>query len=253
MSRKRSRAATPRRKRTKRKKNAQKVTLPRFAVSPYRSAGTSNALPIRGSPTAARGPLANTVKVTMVYSKRIQLFNSVDSDADSHVFSCNGLFAPDVTGAPTHKPMGFDQLIGSNALYQEYLVIGMKATFMYHNSNTSFGAMVSMRITESEITETEPSTILENKYVKAAPLAVEGGNAVGSLDIEANPNSFMGVPNPMSHQPSIGTDVANPTSECFLHLSAWPVVTGTGRTNIHGHIRIEYTVILKDPVDMIAS
>lgn len=226
----------------------KKERVPRLAVSVYNRALTNNAIPVNGSTAStALGPLPRTTKVDMIYSQFFTLSTSLGI-TQTHVFSINGLFDADITSGG-HQPLGFDQLIGASGLYDDYLVIYTKATVLITNHSGSESARISLRISNGSSTASDPNRILENRYVKvctAGPRA-SGSNAK-SLDIEVNPNKFLGSPNPMSDPTLVGTASTNPGQEGFLHVTAWPSIQGLAQSmDLYCQIRLEYTTILKNP------
>lgn len=70
------------------------------------------------------------LKNTLKYAST-QTF-SMGAGFGSYLFSTNGLFDPDQTGAGTHQPLYFDQL---TAIYDHYRVVKSKCTFKFKNSN----------------------------------------------------------------------------------------------------------------------
>lgn len=69
-------------------------------------------------------PFPPTYLARLTYVARFKVTPTVADTLTYHLFSCNGMFDPDITGSG-HQPLGFDQLM---ALYNNYEVLGSKIT-----------------------------------------------------------------------------------------------------------------------------
>lgn len=67
-------------------------------------------------------PFPSTYVAKLTYVARFKITPVVADTLTYHLFSCNGMYDPDITGTG-HQPLGFDQLM---ALYNHYEVLGSK-------------------------------------------------------------------------------------------------------------------------------
>lgn len=192
----------------------------------------------------AKPPVGNRFKA---------LFRYVDTDLTmnpaaaglltTHVFSCNGLFDPDITGTG-HQPMPFDDLMG---LYDHYTVIGTRIRVDFHNTDTTNPVCVGVFIRDSSSSPSDPRNVLENGNTKWKLLAPKGsGKDTGSLTLSLNPNKFLGRGNPLSEDNLRGSSSANPDEGCFYHIFCCTPDAGDGGA-VDFVVTIEYTAILTEP------
>lgn len=236
MARKRSRPKTARKATSKRRKL--------FIERPFSQVNTSNQIATSSKrASSARGPLSIKQRATFVYADKITL-NAGAGSVASHVFTCNGLYDPDITSTG-HQPRGFDNLM---ALYDHYVVIGARMTVLYSNKGTTLPYIVTLRALDTATATTTTINVMENRYVKAAVSdVITGGNPSGSLDLSINPNKFLGRSYPLSDPDLKGAIASNPSEQAYFHIS----VFGTGAVDdpaaIDCYVRIEYDTILIEP------
>ena len=165
MPRKRARPKTLVKRHVKRRKS----TIPRTV---YAAASTKNMIPTQGkSSSSSRGPLAVQQKAVFNYCEPGQVLNpGLGGSLASKVFTCNGLYDPDVSGTG-HQPRGFDQMM---ALYDHYVVTKCKMTVMYWNSDETNGQMIHLCVRDLAAPTTTTQNILEKRYVKSAMIGPTG-------------------------------------------------------------------------------
>lgn len=142
------------------------------------------------------GPLGVKLKTKFIYSDRFVLNPPGVGIADTVVFSANGLFDPNITGAG-HQPRGFDQLIG--VLYDHAVVIASKITVYATNTDTADSSILAITLRDTTTSTTVVENIQENRYVKNTILApLNSGVNSRTLTMACNPNDFLGVSKPLS-------------------------------------------------------
>lgn len=236
MARKRSRPRTARKATSKRRKSR--------IERPFSSVSTSNQIAtLSKRPSTARGPLSVKQRATFVYAERFSRTAGAVNPAN-YVFSCNGLYDPNITGIG-HQPRGFDQLM---ALYDHYVVIGARISVMYVNRDGSNPQLCTVRVLDTPTPTTTIENLMENRYLKGAIAGVaNNGSACGSLDLAVNPNEFLGRSKPLADPDVKGNTSANPTEQCYFHIStcATDLVSTVGVVDMV--VRIEYDTILIEP------
>lgn len=163
-------------------------------------------------PSIGRGPLLRQQRVKFRYEAQVGINPGAGTTA-VHIFSCNGLFDPDITGTG-HQPRGFDELM---ALYDHAVVIGAKITVDWMvDSSETVPSVCGIAIRDFTTTDDY------NGYV-------EGGNAVwGTLSdnnfypvrqvLQVNPNKFLGRSKPLSDPNLKNSASGNPTEQAYFHL-----------------------------------
>lgn len=195
------------------------------------------------NPAYNMGPLSVKLRTKMLYVDQVQLDPGIGGIPGNYVWSCNGLFDPNITGGG-HQPRGFDQLM---ELYDHYVVIGMKAEIVLANTDTTEAQHVCAYIKDDATPLATSTDILENRYIKWKMLAPEGSGAnTAKMTIQVNPNKFLGRSRPLSDPELKGSVVANPAEQCFLILQSFPQ-TNTNLAPMMCTVRITYTAILIEP------
>lgn len=209
-----------------------------------------NQLPSNTSISNRKGPLKTTQRATLIYQQAITLTIAGVSTAAVSTFAMNGCTDPFTSGTGT-KPRGFDQLM---SLYDHYVVIGTRCTVFYDNQDgTNFGYLV-LSVKDDATTSTSPNSYMEERNVSCTVIGPRAsGTNCGSLDIQVNPNKFLGRASPMSDPQLKGTAVSNPQELAHLHIAAFGDGIATQPANINCRVRIEYEVVFIEPKQPPAS
>lgn len=199
--------------------------------------------------------------VRLRYCQSIQLAPSATSNAYI-IYSANSIFSPNVgasagvSQSTIHQPLGRDQWA---AIYNHYIVLGSKITFMCTPTNStapaSAGGIVSLLLTDTASAITTPTTVLESgraSYLQITP------NSTGDSTILRKTYStakFFKVSNPEDSIDNYGAAVgANPDEQAYFigqffcndlssSTSAGPLIWVT----------IDYFCLLTGPQDLTQS
>ena len=190
-----------------------------------------------------RGPLSTKLRAQLNYSDYFNLDVSAGGATAEYVFSGNGLFDPNITGTG-HQPRGFDQLM---ALYDHYVVIGVKLYLTSLNGDTTNGNIVGAYVADSSAPAGDVFYPLEARMVSYGVVAAEAGSSSTTVSLQFNPNTFLGRASPLSDPFIKGSTTANPTEQCYIHCFAIPGPGGTDTQVVYNHIRIEYDVMFIEP------
>lgn len=192
----------------------------------------------------AKGPLAQTQIATLNYADEFQLNPGIAGIPNTYVFSCNGLYDPNITGIG-HQPRGFDQMM---TLYDHYVVIGFKAFISLHNQDGVYANQVVTHIQDDVTTTTDYQDLMERRFIKTKILSpTTGGNDSATMTMSVNPNKWLGRSKPLSDPQLKGSIATNPTEQCYLHLSAFPADNTSDSQAVRGTIRIQYRVMFIEP------
>lgn len=198
--------------------------------------------------TPTNSPLARTLKANFKFSENRNLVSAGAVPA-SYVYSLNGLYDPNITGAGA-QPRGFDELM---QLYDHYCVIAVRIRIDWSNNLTGNPTHVIAAIRDGSTTSSTLTDYVETGNTKYMTLGTEGGgNNVKSMYINLNPNKFLGRSKPLADPNLKGTVSANPNEQAYLILAAVNTDEFTN-TNTQALITIEYTAILFEPKVLSAS
>lgn len=223
----------------------------RFRTSVSKTPGRSRAIatqttfPMYQNVTyVKKGPLPLTLKTTMVYHETFDLNPGAAGTNAVYIFSANGLYDPNIT-AIGHQPRGFDQLM---ALYDHFVVIGVKATLTTHNLDASKAQIVGMAIVDNS-TSLGSANIqyMELRTSKSRLVGPYGDQSTTSVAIACDPNKFLGRSKPLSDPELKGSASANPTEQAYIHCFGFPQDASTDTGAMNCRITLEYTAVLIEP------
>lgn len=186
-----------------------------------------------------KGPLPVTLRTKLRYAEQLSLQNGV-GQAATHVFSCNGLYDPDITGVG-HQPRGFDQIM---PLYNHYTVIGAKITVQFANHSVSTTpALVNICCLDNNVTTLVTNEYLENQRNVSKPLAI---NDSCTVSYKVSPAKFIGRSKIMADSQMKGDVGANPVEGCFFHVWACSAY-GASAIDIDANVVIDYIAVFTEP------
>ena len=191
-------------------------------------------------PRVYQTPFPSTTKTIMRYNDTLS-FQNIAGTPDIQIYRANGLFDPAVS-LGGHQPRFFDQLM---ALYDHFVVIGVRAKFELANKAGNDSLLMGMTVQDASTTRTM-NDYLESR--NSVHKQIEGGgNGKGTLAMNVNPNKFLGRSHPLSDPQLKGSASSDPTEQAYIHL--W-VIDPSGLAmpnNVTGIINLEYTAILIEP------
>ncbi len=158
-----------------------------------------------------------------------------------HVFTMNGLFDPDVTGAGA-QPLGFDQWM---AFYAKYRVISSSITVRANNLRTVEPVMLNLVPSRDSALLTDVSEIAEQPYsTKKIMSPRAGGNDTVRLNNHLSIAKFAGIRSVNYDTQYSGNSSTNPDRPFFWQVY-FTVVDGVGlEINATFQTEIVYTVEL---------
>jgi len=190
-------------------------------------------LPLFGLRTRRKLPYYEAISVTGPANS---------SQCGNYIFSANGLFDPNVTGAG-HQPMGFDQMM---IFYNHYTVIGARATFVVQAQNT-IATYVALMVSGSTTVSTDYQVNIENGqmvYTILEAQAIQGG--VARLTTSVKTADFQGIDDVMDDPDMRGDNASNPSEQQYFIFTLWnPASAVAASCILNAHI--EYDVIFHEP------
>jgi len=202
--------------------------------------GRSALYPLRGLSFKSMFPLAKSLRTQVRYAQRgLSVNGPAGGLATAHVYSVNGLYDPDITGAG-HQPIGFDQLM---ALYDHYTVHGAKITIDSTNDDNTNPYLIGIAVRDDATVETDPSALVENGNIDYRLLTPSGtGSSMKTrITMYCDVAKFLGRKSVLSDPDCKGTSAANPTEGVFFHIVAWTLGAIDGG-NVTSQVTIDYDV-----------
>lgn len=227
----------------KSKRQARKSQIPR---QPVRMSGSS----VTNTVESFLPVFPNTTVRKLRYNNT-NVLAPASGVLDTHVFSLNGLYDPDITGAG-HQPMGFDEMM---YFYEHYHVIHTTVHVTFMNAQPLYRGYVGLKVT--------PDVTPPAQYEQY----VEEGRAVSDV-ISGDSSSFNGtkvlttsvnVPaiNGLTRGNFLASDVyrggitSNPAEQTYLQVGAWsPALQNLA---VEFSIILEYTVAFTEPRNLTSS
>lgn len=191
----------------------------------------------------SKTPLLTSQIATLRYSTVFNLNPVTGGIVVGHVFSANGLFDPDITGAG-HQPRGFDQLM---QLFDHYTVLGSKITcdFMW-GSDTSAKEPIMIGINVNDdvgIENTNNYDYLEDGYTQYSMLGLTRTEPI-RISNQVNPLRFLGKT--AADAECKGAAASNPTEQVLFHVFAAPM-SSSDIEPVFVNVVLEYNVKLTEP------
>lgn len=188
--------------------------------------------------------LALKHKSFLLYSDN-RLITPSGANATAYVYSANGLFDPDVTGAG-HQPMGFDQLM---ALYEHYTTLQGKITVSFVNESAAETGYCGIGLFLDASVETVPSKLIENGLLNHGYIAPRNGDSKSQLTLSvpfniAKVNGKTG--SIVGDDLYRGDTASNPTEQTYLHVFAYNLGTINAMA-VRINVLIEYEAIFTEP------
>lgn len=189
-------------------------------------------------PKQIRGGMPTKLKTKLIYGQRHAVTGAI---LPEYVFSGNGLYDPDNTGAG-HQPRGFDQLM---ALYDHFYVTASKITVWFHSLETVSGdeMMVFVLPSDANTVAAANTDVLEHDNVKLALIGLENTGALrAKLEHQCTTKSQIST---LDYSIIRGTASANPTESWYWHIGA--IGNGSSTLNMVAYVRIEYDSVFSEP------
>jgi len=163
-----------------------------------------------------------------------------------HVFSANGVYDPNITGAG-HQPRGFDQLM---SMFNHYTAVRgtIHVTFINYAGVAEAGN-VGICLRDVSTAASLVNTYLEDRHVTTALLKpVTGGNYPDpiTLSYSFDAKKFLGRKDPMSDPDLKGSVTTNPAEAAYYHVFYKPTLSLAA--SIQAQVTLFFDCFLAEPV-----
>lgn len=199
------------------------------------------------------GTLGKKLLQRFKYATKISIDPGTGTPA-GHVFSANGLYDPDITGAG-HQPMGFDQLVG--VFYQHYTVLSslIKVTFFATTGAIAAGSgLVTVEPNSSVSLDTDIYDIIERGKATTRPYnnSSAGAKSVNTITKKCDIGKFLSQ-DVMQEDANAGNASGNPSEQVYWHINAQGITNSTNAEPVNMLVEIWYDAILHEPKDLVGS
>lgn len=191
---------------------------------------------------------------TLTYRAKLNYYDIVSvtsgaASAGNYVYSCNGMYDPDITSTG-HQPMPFDQLMLS---FEHYVVMSAVITVNFRNTSDASTLCCAIGVHAAAAPTTNIIALVENgELVRDRLMPYPNTLATKALRMPMSVAKFGNVrqlqDNP-SYQGSVG---ANPVEQSYFHLSVWNPDSATAVAAIC-EVFIQYTATFFEPRQNSAS
>jgi len=188
-------------------------------------------------------------KKILVTHKYVQTIGkSSVSVLTNHVYSCNGLYDPDITTSG-HQPMYFDQF---GALYNHYCVIGSKirVKVIPVSSSQSAGYCCISVNDDSTVTPTSIEALQEQSSGKGTVIPASSNN-ITTMTSSWSARKNWGK-NVLSNTLFRGSTSANPTEQQYYIISLG-ALDNIGPLSFYLEVEIQYIAIWNELKDIAQS
>jgi hypothetical protein len=163
--------------------------------------------------------------------------------AGTRVYSCNGLYDPDITGAG-HQPMPFDQLMLS---FEHYVTTAAKMIVSFKNTSTTNSMSVAISLNASATPVTAYGSLAENGVLVRDRLGMYPyDDSVKTLSMPISIGKFGAVRQLLDDPNYEGSVSSNPTEQSYFHISVWNPDTVSSIDCIC-EIYIVYFAVFREP------
>lgn len=229
-------------RKSKKRKKSRKRIYSRFPTAP--------------GIASLRGPLGKTHRQTLKYSDSFTTGAAaagLGTDMSiCNTFRVNSLYDPDVTGIG-HQPLGFDQLM---EFFNRFTVLNCKITLSVSQAaSATVASWFGVEVTPTSATRgsslPDKQAWLESAATSKTLVGLQSSGApVKTLTRTINMKKFLGVGNVLDEQNFSGSASSNPADTVYLQVYTacnCYALTGTGTTELHWTVQIEYDTVFHDP------
>jgi hypothetical protein len=176
---------------------------------------------------------------------------------DTHYFSANGIFDPDITGTG-HQPIGFDQAM---LFFEQYVVFRSTITVTFKNNAAGTGVRCGVFLNPDTSNPTI-SGVMENGYMKSAVVnGTESANSgpgfhnMKTVSLSCDSVAYFDSKSRKLHamrDTFSGTSAANPSEQVYFGIFAFNMVSAT-TYELFFDVMISYDVRFWEPRKVAAS
>lgn len=166
----------------------------------------------------------------------------------SYLFSCNGLYDPNITGTG-HQPLYFDQM---TALYNHYCVVGSKITAKLMADDAATAAkgyrFVGFVNDDNSYPSSTDLNVIEEQTLAKSITAQPNNSRPLMLELKWSAQQYFGK-SVLANDELQGTATTNPVEQSYFAFGAL-CTDGVSPLNLRLEVNIEYTAIWKELRDV---
>ena len=198
--------------------------------------------------SASTYPFPRTTTRKLKYVESFGLDSSTASALATYVFSCNGLYDPNITGTG-HQPYGFDQLM---ALYNHYEVLSSKIKITIADSNATNSIGLICRVdANGNLNTSNLQLIMEQPDTKKVIFnPAEAHRTI--LRHSWNQRKFFGK-RKAGDEALCGTGGNNPAESSFYIIGLASVDPNANAPNMYLTVEIDYVARFFEPQELSSS
>lgn len=188
-----------------------------------------------------RTPVPKTAMIKFRYVDDVTIDPAIGGVA-THVFSCNGMYDPNITGTG-HQPHGFDQWM---TFYNHFTVVGAKitATAMTDTEANANQYWFGVAVRPGTTLVTNSTLAREDGMMKWRYNS--GKQAKTTVSRKFSTKKFFGVKTPIAEHDYRGSNSANPNEQAYFHVTAGAIGTNDPYA-VECQVVIEYIAVLTEP------
>lgn len=194
-------------------------------------------------------PMPSTFPTRLRYFSNFTVNPGAAGTAGVHVFSANGAYDPDITGAG-HQPRGFDNIA---TMYKTYQVIKSSISVWYssRNSNT-YGCICGVALKDYAGAETDAMEYLEYGKQHNAMLPFGQGAPAVNITLNFDQRYSSGDLSIGQDDTLEGTVSANPAKQFYYHCFVEPIQS-VDEASIDCYAIVDYYCVFNEPAPVTAS
>jgi len=170
---------------------------------------------------------------------------------NTHVFSLNGLYDPDVSGTG-HQPMGFDQIM---PFYEHYHVTKVRAQVIFSMAESDRAGSIGIKITPDTTPPGSHEDFIEEGRNAWDTIAGAASTTNGTKELKCSVNvpavNGLSRANFLADTSYQGTIATNPSEQTYLHVGAWS--TPLQGFSVRFDIVIDYEAVFTEPRNLVPS
>lgn len=190
--------------------------------------------------TIKKSPMPVKFTTKLRYAHNFNLDAGIAGIA-TQVFSCNGIYDPDITGAG-HQPRGFDELM---PLYNHYRVLGAYMTLRVNNGSSDQGSIYGISIQDTSSALSLLNDYLESGTVRSKLVGTNDGMGISGMKFKICPHKWMGLK--YDEDNLRGSVSANPTEQAYFHIFTGCVDDTVNPAALQCYVVIDYLVQFIEP------
>lgn len=193
-----------------------------------------------------KSPMPKVFTTKLRYSESFNLNPASGHIPGVHIFSCNGIYDPNITGAG-HQPRGFDQIM---PMFDHFRVLGAKIRVSFANTDSAAILMCGIATRDAATAETILYDYTEQGTVRTRLCGTNDASPV-SITASVAPYKFLGIP--YKNDEMKGSVTANPLEQAYFHVFAASPGSTQDPGIVYVHADIDYLVQFIEPKDLSSS